>query len=138
MPADEGAPAPEPRRQQVIWRPDQMPPGPGALGPASRDLPPDVSAARLLLSSLLPAQFGLSLACLAVALVVTVSLPLIAALVPAVSRARVAGLPVTLLLLGFGFYPVLFAVGWFYHRQARQLEAKYIDLVAPPNPPPHA
>ena len=51
--------------------------------------------------------------------------------VPAVGRTRVAGLPVTLIVLGFAFYPVFLAVGWFYHRQARQLEARFTDLVDP-------
>ena len=55
-------------------------------------------------------------------------------MVPAVSRVTVAGLPLTLLLLGFGFYPVLFAVGWFYNRQARQLAGQVIDLVDPLGP----
>ena len=55
----------------------------------------------------------------------------IAALVPAVGRTRVAGLPLTLIVLGFAFYPVFLAVGWFYHRQARQLEARFTDLVNP-------
>jgi putative solute:sodium symporter small subunit len=79
------------------------------------------------------AQLGLSLMCLALALAATVSFPLIAALVPAVSRVTVAGLPLTLIVLGFGFFPVLLAVGWFYNRQARQLEARFTDLVAPPS-----
>jgi hypothetical protein len=121
----------------VVWRADQRASTTAAPGQGLGDLRQDTSAAGLLLHSLLPAQLGLSLTCLALALVVTVSLPLIAALVPAVSRARVAGLPLTLILLGFGFYPVLFAVGWFYNRQARQLEAKFIDLVDPASRPPH-
>ena len=120
----------------MIWRADQVPPVPGGPGPGLEDLRQDTSAG-LLLRSLLPAQLGLSLTCLAFALLLTISFPVIAAMVPAVSRITVAGLPLTLLLLGFGFYPVLFAVGWFYNRQARQLEAKFIDLVDPPGRPPH-
>jgi hypothetical protein len=37
-----------------------------------------------------------------------------------------------LIVLGFAFYPVFLAVGWFYHRQARQLEARFTHLVDPP------
>ena len=96
------------------------------------DLRDDTKTGRLLIGSLVRAQLGLSLMCLMLALTVTVSFPLIAALVPAVGRTTVAGLPVTLIVLGFAFYPVFLGVGWFYHRQARQLEARFTDLVDPP------
>jgi len=117
------------QRQLVVWRGDEVPvqhdiPGPG-------DLRGDTNTGRLLIGSLMRAQLGLSLMCLMLALTMTISFPLIAALVPAVGRARVAGLPVTLIVLGFAFYPVFLAVGWFYHRQARQLEARFTDLVNP-------
>jgi hypothetical protein len=117
------------QRQLVVWRGDEVPvqhdiPGPG-------DLRDDTNAGRLLIRSLMRAQLGLSLLCLMLALAVTVSFPLIAALVPAVGRMRVAGLPLTLIVLGFAFYPVFLAVGWFYNRQARQLEARFTDLVDP-------
>ena len=117
------------QRQLVVWRGDEVPvqhdiPGPG-------DLRDDTNTGRLLIGSLMRAQLGLSLLCLMIALTVTVSFPLVAALVPAVGRMRVAGLPLTLNVLGFAFYPVFLAVGWFYHRQARQLEARFTDLVNP-------
>jgi len=125
-----GVVPPEPaQRQLVVWRGDEVPvphdiPGPG-------DLRGDTNTGRLLIGSLMRAQLGLSLMCLMLALTVTISFPLIAALVPAVGRTRVAGLPLTLIVLGFAFYPVFLAVGWFYHRQARQLEARFTDLVNP-------
>jgi hypothetical protein len=119
------------QRQLVVWRGDQVPvqhdiPGPG-------DLRDDTNTGRLLIGSLMRAQLGLSLMCLMLALTVTVSFPVVAALVPAVGRTRVAGLPVTLIVLGFAFYPVFLAIGWFYHRQARQLETRFTDLVDPPD-----
>jgi putative solute:sodium symporter small subunit len=118
------------QRQLVVWRGDQAPvqhdiPGPG-------DLRDDTNTGRVLIGSLVRAQLGLSLMCLVLTLTVTVSFPVLAALVPAVGRARVAGLPITLIVLGFGFYPVFLAIGWFYNRQARQLEARFTDLVKPP------
>ena len=79
------------------------------------------------------AQLGLSLMCLTFALAVTASFPVIAAMVPAVTQITVAGVPLTLIVLGFAFYPVLLAVGWFYNRHARQLEARFTALVAPVN-----
>jgi hypothetical protein len=77
------------------------------------------------------AQLGLSLMCLTLALAVTASYPVIAAMAPAVTRITVAGIPLTLIVLGLAFYPVFLAVGWFYNRQARQLEARFTDLVDP-------
>jgi sulfite exporter TauE/SafE len=118
-----------PTRQLVVWRHDQVhvPDDFPGLG----DLRDDTSHGRLLARSYLRAQLGLSLMCLAIALAATASFPVISALVPAVSRVTVAGLPLTLIVLGFAFYPVLLAIGWFYNRQARQLEARFTDLVDP-------
>jgi hypothetical protein len=67
--------------------------------------------------------------CLALAVALIASLPVIMALLPAARKITVAGLPLTLVILGAGIFPVLMAVGWFYNRQARQLEARFIDLV---------
>jgi hypothetical protein len=69
--------------------------------------------------------------CLTFALAVTASFPVIAAMAPAVVRITVAGVPLTLIVLGFAFYPVFLAVGWFYNRQARQLEIQFTSLVDP-------
>ncbi len=84
------------------------------------------------------AQLGLSLMCLTFALAVTASFPVIAAMVPAVARITVAGVPLTLVVLGFAFYPVFLAVGWFYNRHARQLEARFTSLVDPVSRRPDA
>jgi len=123
-----------PVRQVVVWRPDQavLPHDIPGLG----DLRDDTSQGRLLGRSYLRAQLGLSLMCLALALAATTSYPVIAALAPAITTVTVAGLPLTLIVLGFAFYPVLLAIGWFYNRQARQLEARFTDLVNPPRRPP--
>jgi len=120
------------QRQLVVWRGDGVPVQHDIPGPT--DLRDDTKTGRLLIGSLMRAQLGLSLLCLMIALTVTVSFPLVVALVPAVGRMRVAGLPVTLIVLGFAFYPVFLVVGWFYHRQARQLEARFTDLVNPAGP----
>lgn len=128
-----------PQRQRVVWRHDQVlvqhdVPGLG-------DLRDDTKHGRLLGKSYLRAQLGLSLLCLIIALVVTASFPVIAALVPSVRGAFLAGVPVTLIVLGFAFYPVLLGIGWFYNRQAHQLETRFTELVGPPeqrNQPPDA
>ena len=101
--------------------------------PGLSDLRDDTSAGRLLVRSFMRAQLGLSLMCLTFALAVTASYPVIAAMAPAVTRIMVAGVPLTLIVLGFAFYPVFLAVGWFYNRHARQLEARFTALVDPVN-----
>ena len=125
---------PRATRQLVVWRSGQVRvqhdiPGLG-------DLRDDTNHGRLLGRSFVRAQLGLSLMCLTIALVATASYPVIAAMAPAVTKVTVAGLPLTLIVLGFAFYPVLLAVGWFYNRQARQLEARFTELVDPASRPP--
>ena len=73
-------------RQLVVWRTGQVRlqhdiPGPG-------DLRDDTNCGRLLVRSLMRAQLGLSLMCLALALAVTASFPVIAALAPEVTGSR--------------------------------------------------
>lgn len=129
-------PEPQPGRQRVVWRPDQVLVQHDT--PGLSDLRDDTSTGRLLARSFVRAQLGLSLMCLTVALTVTASYPVIAAMAPAVTRVTVAGLPLTLIVLGFAFYPVFLAIGWFYNRQARQLEARFTDLVDPASRRPDA
>jgi hypothetical protein len=135
-----GPAGPEPpvqaTRQRVVWRPDQV-----LIQhdiPGLSDLRDDTSAGRLLVRSLVRAQLGLSLMCLTFALTVTASFPVIAAMVPAVTRITVDGVPLTLIVLGFAFYPVFLAVGWFYNRHARQLELRFTALVDPASRRPDA
>jgi hypothetical protein len=99
--------------------------------PGLSDLRDETTSGRLLVRSFVRAQLGLSLMCLTFALAVTASFPVIAAMVPAISRITVAGVPLTLIVLGFAFYPVFLAVGWFYNRHASQLEARFTSLVDP-------
>jgi hypothetical protein len=139
LPLDEGpaGPAAGPRpRRVVVWQHGQARLQDDAIWPG--DVQSDTAYGRLLVRSLTRAQLGLSLMCLALAVAVIASLPLVAALVPGVRRVTVAGLPLTLLVLGVGIYPVLLAVGWFYHHQARQLEARFTDLAGPAGQRPDA
>jgi hypothetical protein len=116
-------------RKVVVWHHDQARLQHDVIGIG--DVQSDTVYGRLLVRSLTRAQLGLSLMCLAIALAVIASLPVIMALLPSARRVTVAGLPLTLVILGAGIFPVLMAVGWFYTRQASQLEARFIDLVDP-------
>ncbi len=124
------APAARPR-QLVVWQHDLPRLQHDIIGPG--DMQGDTAHARVLVRSLTRAQLGLSLLCLSLAAALIASLPAVAALLPGARHLRVAGLPLTLIILGAGIYPVLMAVGWFYSRQARQLETRFVDLVDPPD-----
>ena len=125
-PAGNGTPGP---RKVVVWQHDQARLQHDVIGIG--DVQSDTVYGRLLVRSLTRAQLGLSLMCLAIALAVIASLPVIMALLPSARKVTVAGLPLTLVILGAGIFPVLMVVGWFYNRQASQLEARFIDLVDP-------
>jgi hypothetical protein len=116
-------------RKVVVWQHDQARLQHDVIGLG--DVQSDTVYGRLLVRSLTRAQLGLSLMCLAIALAVIASLPVIMALLPSARKVTVAGLPLTLVILGAGIFPMLMAVGWFYNRQASQLEARFIDLVDP-------
>ena len=135
-PDDQGLAGPGPvpaarPRQVVAWQHDLPQVQHDIIG--LRDVQGDTAHSRVLVRSLTRAQLGLSLLCLALAAALIASLPAAAALLPGARYVRVAGLPLTLIILGAGIYPVLMAVGWFYSRQARQLEARFVDLVDPPD-----
>lgn len=134
MPPDDQAlrgtgaePAVAPPRQVVAWQHDRPRLQHDTRGPG--DVQDDTAHNQMLVRSLIRAQLGLSLLCLALAGALVASLPAVSALLPGVRQVRVAGLPLTLIILGAGIYPVLMAVGWFYNRQASQLETRLIDLV---------
>ena len=116
-------------RKVVVWQHDQARVQHDVIGLG--DVQSDTEYGRLLVRSLTRAQLGLSLMCLALAGAVIASFPVIMALLPSAREMTVAGLPLTLIVLGAGIFPVLMAVGWFYNRQASQLEARFTDLVDP-------
>ena len=123
-------PDPGPQARKIVeWQHDQAQLQHDVIGIG--DVQSDTVYGRLLVRSLTRAQLGLSLMCLAATVATIGSFPVIMALLPSARRGRVAGLPLTLVGLGAGIFPVLLAVGWFYNRQASQLEARFIDLVDP-------
>jgi hypothetical protein len=122
---DEGQPARMVGRS-LAWSPDHIPlqhhfPPPGPVQV-------DNGYWQIMVRSLIRAQLGLSLVCLAFALAVTASFPILCAVLPGLARAKVFGLPVTLLALGAGIFPVILIIGIFYTYQAGRLEQRFISL----------
>jgi hypothetical protein len=84
----------------------------------------------VLISGLVRAQLGLTLGFLTLTVAVIGSLPIVAALLPGLDHASLAGLPVPLLVLGGGIYPVLVALGWGYVHLAERLERRFAELLS--------
>ncbi|GAA0602891.1 hypothetical protein GCM10009547_00460 [Sporichthya brevicatena] len=100
-------------------------------GPVQRalDLDEQTTVGEVYLRSLMRTQLGLALTvCLGV-LVVVAGLPLLFELWPATRSARVFGLGVPWLALGFLAYPALILGGWAYVRAAERNERQFADLV---------
>ncbi len=84
---------------------------------------------RALLGSLMRAQLGATVSVLGPAVLLLALYPLLAVLVPGLSRDQVIGLPLTLVVLGGGIYPPLVALGFWYVRRAEQLERRFGELL---------
>jgi hypothetical protein len=82
-----------------------------------------------LLSSLMRAQAGVSLAALLPAISLLVLYPLLAVLLPRLDSLHVLGLPLTLIILGGGIYPPLVLLGYWYVRRAERLEQRFVELL---------
>jgi hypothetical protein len=126
-------PAGDAATRSVAWGPGEVP---LKRGPGDADA--DHSYLQILIRSLIRAQLGLSLVCLAFALAVTASYPILWALLPSAIKVRVFGLPLTLVALGVGVFPVILLIGAFYVHQATRLERQFTRLVdrvdgAPPD-----
>jgi uncharacterized membrane protein (DUF485 family) len=111
--------------RSVAWGPAQTSLLNGQVGVSQ----PDRDYLQILVRSLIRAQLGLSLVCLAFALAVTASFPILCAVLPSVIGVKVFGLPLTLVTLGVGVFPVILLIGGFYVRQAARLERQFTKLV---------
>jgi putative solute:sodium symporter small subunit len=120
--------------RSVAWGPGAIPLQPQHLDPA--DMRADHGYCQVLVRSLIRAQLGVSLVCLAFALAVTASFPILCAVVPALYRTEIFGLPLVLVALGAGIYPVILLIGFFYNHQASRLEKKFTSLVNRVDGPP--
>jgi hypothetical protein len=102
---------------------------------ASRPMPDvsDLSAGGrygdVLVNGLIRAQLGLTLGFLALTAALIGTLPLVAALWPRADHLTLGGLPLPLLVLGAGIYPVLVSLGFLYVHLAERLERRFAELL---------
>jgi hypothetical protein len=85
-----------------------------------------------LVDSLIRAQLRLAIVIVVVVALTLGALPLAFRLVPSVTDAHIAGIPLPWLLLGFLAYPLLLALGWYFVVHAERNEAAFIDLLDQP------
>jgi len=97
--------------------------------PARDDLYQPDAYGRELLSSLMRAQAGASLAVLLPAITLIALYPLLAVLIPRLASLQVEGLPLALLVLGGGLYPPLVLLGYWYVRRSERLEQRFVELL---------
>jgi hypothetical protein len=100
-----------------------------SLSPVTDDLYQPDAYGRELLSSLIRAQAGVSLAVLVPAISLLALYPLLAVLIPRLDSYEVLGLPLTLIILGGGIYPPLVLLGYWYVRRAERLEQRFVELL---------
>lgn len=110
----------------LAWSPDHVPLQDHLPRPAPVQV--DHGYWQIMIRSLIRAQLGLSLVCLAFALAVTASFPILCAVLPGLDHTEIFGLPLTLIALGAGIYPVILIIGVFYNHQAGRLEQRFISL----------
>ncbi len=110
--------------RSLAWGPGEV----SLLGGQNDVSQPDRDYWQILIRSLIRAQLGLSLVCLAFALAVTASFPILWALLPSASHITVLGLPLTLVALGVGVFPVILIIGTFYVHQSARLERQFTKL----------
>jgi hypothetical protein len=120
---------PSPPERVVVRAPQSGYAGAGSL-PGVSDLRAGNRYGDVLINGLIRAQLGLTLGFLALTVAVIGSLPLVATLVPSVDRAKLVGLPIPLVVLGVGIYPILVVFGWVYVRLADRLERRFAELLS--------
>jgi putative solute:sodium symporter small subunit len=82
----------------------------------------------LYVRTLIRSQRRLAIVCAVAFIVVLVAVPLAFVLVPSLDDSTVGGIPVSWIVLGAGFFPVLIAIAALYVRTASRNEARYRSL----------
>jgi hypothetical protein len=97
--------------------------------PVAGDLYRQDNYARILLSSLMRAQLGATVAVLVPAAALLCLYPLLAVLFPGLGQVQVGGVPLTFVVLGGGIYPPLVLLGFWYRHRAERVEQRFIELL---------
>jgi hypothetical protein len=97
----------------------------------AQDLREQTGLGDVYLAGLMRAQLRLALVVVGLAVVGVGGFPLLLALVPSTRAITVFGIPFPWLVLGVLVYPTVWALAWWYARQAERIESEFSDLVGP-------
>ena len=78
-------------------------------------------------------QLRLSITCGGSFLLILLALPLANYFWPEIMAKRVFGFTLTWLILGIGFFPVVWLIAWLFIRKSIALEEAEVSEVRPPN-----
>jgi hypothetical protein len=101
----------------------------GPHRPAVREIDEQTRLGDVYMSSLVRSQRRLALLSCASVTVLLVGAALVGANSASFVAARLFGLPLPWLLLGFGVYPLLVGLGWWTMRTAERNERAFLELV---------
>jgi hypothetical protein len=105
-----------------------------ARGPlALPDLETPSGLSELALHTLMRAQLRMGLRYLLVIVLALAGVPLLLANTSILDEKTVAGIPVTWIVVGGGFFPVLLGVAISYTRSITRLEAAYLQVLQAPS-----
>lgn len=116
---------PRPVRVRVTGPPRR----PSKTRARTREIDEETVLGTVLIGSLLRAQLRLAALTLLPLAAVAIGVPLAFRIAPGLTDVRVAGVPISWLLLAGGIYPLLIGLGWAYVRRAERHEAEFADLV---------
>ena len=94
-------------------------------GPQAMEVPPELHAR--LAHHVMKRQAALSIRVAAVFLLILFGLPLINLFLPSIASAGVFGFTATWLFLAVLFYPLTWALSWFFIRESDRIEAECGD-----------
>lgn len=81
------------------------------------------------MQSLIRSQWRAAVTVAVTLMLTVVSLPIVFWLMPSLAQARVLGVPLPWLILGFGVYVTILVLGWLYVRHAERAERLFAVLV---------
>lgn len=96
--------------------------------PSPADLYANGAYGETLLRSLMRAQLGVALGVLLPAAAVVITFPILSVLLPGLVKLTVAGVPVTVAVLGVGIYPPLVVLAVLYVRRSAKVEERFVAL----------
>ena len=100
------------------------------MRPVPTDIDEQTRLGELYMTTLIRAQWRLSMSVLAAASMMIGGLPLLFLFVPTTRTLDLGPVPLPWLILGVLIYPAVWLAGRYYVRQSEQIEREFTELVA--------